>query len=420
MLKFQHTVVAAALLTLGSSSPSAAQAVKLTSGKWFNGTRFERRVVYMQGGMFIAKPRSEPDSVIDLHGGYVVAPFGEAHNHNFDASSPEAAKAVVDKYFTDGVFYGQNPANVLRARQGLTGFINVPTGIDVTFSNAALTGPGGHPIGLFLRNLGRGAMLSSDTNSTSGFIWIIHDRKDLEAKWAGILASNPDFIKVILAYSDQYDRRLTDSTTFNWRGIDPRLLREIVQRAHSSGRRVMAHVETAPDFRNALNAGVDEIGHIPGFRGNEQGQMPDLEPYTLTDSDASEAARRGTFVVTTLGGIVGVPDTALRKRADALFTANLRMLRKHKVNVIIGSDSYRTTSQPEALYLATLGVYSNAELLRMWSEATPRAIFPKRRIGKLVPGFEASFIVLKDDPLADIANVKNIALRVKQGNVLSR
>jgi hypothetical protein len=420
MLKFQHVLTAAVFLGLGSSSPSPDPVVKLTNGKWFNGAKFESRVVYMQRGMFIGKPRTDPDSVIDLHGGYVVAPFGEAHNHNFDASSPEAAKAVVDKYFADGVFYGQNPANVLRARKGLTGFINVPNGIDVTFSNAALTGPGGHPIGLFLRKLGRGAMLPTDTNTTSGFIWIIHDRKDLEAKWAGILASNPDFIKVILAYSDQYDRRLADSTTFNWRGIDPRLLPEIVKRAHATGRRVMAHVETAADFRNALHAGVDEIGHIPGFRGNEQGQLPNLKPYTLTDSDAAEAARRGTFVVTTLGGIVGVPDTALRKKADAFFAENLRMLRKHKVRVIIGSDSYRTTSQPEALYLSTLRVYSNAELLRMWSEATPRAIFPGRRIGRLVPGYEASFIVLASDPLSDFANVKTIALLVKQGNVLSR
>ena len=420
MLKFQHILITAVLFLIGSSPSAPARAVKIMNGKWFNGSRFEARTVYMRDGMFIEKPRAEPDSTIDLNGGYVVAPFGEAHNHNFDASSPEAAKAVVDKYVTDGVFYGQNPANVLRARQGLHGFINTPTGIDVTFSNAALTGPGGHPIGLYLRNLSRGGMLPSDTNSTSGFIWIIHDRKDLEAKWKGILASNPDFIKVILAYSDQYDQRLTDSTTFNWRGIDPRLLREIVRRAHSTGRRVMAHVETAADFRNALSAGVDQIGHIPGFRGNERGQMPDLRPYTLTDSDAAEAARRGTFVITTLGGIVGVPDTALRIRADAFFAYNLRTLKKHSVNVIIGSDSYRTTSQPEAIYLSTLGVYNNAELLRLWSEATPRAIFPKRRIGRLLPGYEASFIVLRDDPLSDFANVKNIALRVKQGNVLMR
>jgi len=91
------------------------------------------------------------------------------------------------------------------------------------------------------------------------------------------------------------------------------------------------------------------------------------------------------------------------------------MLKKHGVRVIVGSDSYRSTSVPEAMYLASLGVYSNAELLKMWSEETPRAIFPNRRIGRLVPGYEASFLVLDRDPLADFANVKSIRLRVKQG-----
>jgi len=147
--------------------------------------------------------------------------------------------------------------------------------------------------------------------------------------------------------------------------------------------------------------------------------MPDLIPYTLTDADADEAARRGTFVVTTLGGIAGVPDSALRQKADAFFAANLRMLKKHNVRVIVGSDSYRTTSLPEALYLSTLGVYSNAELLEVWSEATPRAIFPGRKIGKLEPGYEASFLVLKSDPLADFSNVKTIVMRMKQGAFIS-
>jgi hypothetical protein len=420
MLKIQHTVLLALLFGSGISIQRPVEpTVKLINGRWFDGARFQTRTMYMSRGMFVAKPRTSPDSVIDLSGGFVVPPFAEAHNHNFDAGSPGAAKAVVDKYMTDGVFYGQNPANVLRARDGLKGFVNTPTGIDVTFSNAALTGPGGHPIGLFLRNLKRGGMLPTDTNSTSGFIWIIKDANDLAAKWPGILASNPDFIKVILAYSDQYDRRLADSTTFNWRGIDARLLPDIVRRAHAAGKRVMAHVETAADFRNAVRAGVDEIGHIPGFRGNEQGQMPDLTPYTLTDADAAEAARRGTFVVTTLGGIVEVPDSALQNKAHAFFARNLRTLKKHNVHVIIGSDSYRTTSLPEALYLASLGVYNNAALLKLWSEDTPRAIFPKRRIGKLEAGYEASFLVLKADPVADFANVKGIALRVKQGNIIT-
>ena len=428
-MKLRHVVAAIAAGSMACSSgykPSSlpearttdAALVKLVNGRWFNGSRFVDQTMYMSRGVFISKPASEPDSVIDLGQRYVVPPFAEAHNHNFDASSPATARTLVAKYVKDGVFYGQNPANVLRAREGLAGFVNVPTGIDVKFSNAALTGPGGHPMGLFLRNLGRGGMFPADTNTTAGFIWIIHDRGDLARKWDQILAGKPDFIKVILVYSDEYDRRLHDSTTFNWRGLDPRILPEVVARAHAAGLKVMAHVESAADFHNAVTAGVDQIGHIPGFRGDEKLQIPDFSRYLITDDDAARAERQGTYVITTLGGIAGVPDSALRRRADSLFTRNLRTLKAHRVKVIVGSDSFRDTSVPEALYLSSLGVYSNAELLDMWSGLTPRAIFPRRRIGRLEPGYESSFLVLDADPLIDFSSVKRISLRVKQGFVL--
>ena len=401
-----------------TDSPS----VMLTNGKWFDGSSFTDRTMYMSGGVFTDAPSGKADSVIDLRGGYVVPPFAEAHNHNFDASSPETAKAVVARYMKDGVFYGQNPCNVLRARRGLAGYINVPTGIDVTFSNACITGPGGHPMGLFLRNLSRGGMLATDTNSTEGFLWIIANHSDLARKWPAILASRPDFIKVLLQYSDEYEKRRNDSSYFDWRGIDPKLVPEIVQRSHLAGLRVMAHVETAADFRNALHAGVDQIGHTPGFRGNEQTKLPRIQLFELSDADAARAARQGVYVVTTLSGITALspagPDSITRRRADSLFIRNLRMMKKHGVRVIVGSDSYRNTSVPEAMYLASLGVYTNGELLRMWSDVTPRAIFPNRRIGKLAPGYEASFLVLDRDPLADFANVKSIRLRVKQGMII--
>ncbi|MDP9177795.1 MAG: amidohydrolase family protein [Gemmatimonadota bacterium] len=218
---------------------------------------------------------------------------------------------------------------------------------------------------------------------------------------------------------DEYEKRLNDTRAFNWRGIDPKLVPEIVRRAHDAGLRVMAHVETAADFRNALDARVDQIGHTPGFRGNAQTKWPRVEPYEISDADADRAARQGTYVVTTLSGITAFspagPDSLTRRRADSLFVRNLRMMKKHGVRVIVGSDSYRNTSVPEAMYLASLGVYSNAELLRMWSAVTPRGIFPRRRIGSLAPGYEASFLVLDRDPLADFSNVKSIRLRVKQG-----
>jgi imidazolonepropionase-like amidohydrolase len=78
------------------------------------------------------------------------------------------------------------------------------------------------------------------------------------------------------------------------------------------------------------------------------------------------------------------------------------------------------TSALEFEQLAALGVWDNLGLLKLWSEAAPRAIFPGRQIGALADGYEASFVALGGDPLADIANVRQIRLRFKQGVLLGR
>jgi imidazolonepropionase-like amidohydrolase len=88
------------------------------------------------------------------------------------------------------------------------------------------------------------------------------------------------------------------------------------------------------------------------------------------------------------------------------------------VPLAIGSDSYRDDSVQEAAYLATLGVFTPLELLRTWSEATPRAIFPARRVGCLDDGCEASLLLLAADPSADFASTKRIVLRMKDGRIL--
>jgi imidazolonepropionase-like amidohydrolase len=88
------------------------------------------------------------------------------------------------------------------------------------------------------------------------------------------------------------------------------------------------------------------------------------------------------------------------------------------VTIAIGTDNYRTTSVPEADYLRRLGVFSKLDVLTMWSVTTPRAIFPGRNIGRLEDGYEASFLVLAGNPIADFDNTARILVRVKQGVIL--
>ena len=83
-----------------------------------------------------------------------------------------------------------------------------------------------------------------------------------------------------------------------------------------------------------------------------------------------------------------------------------------------GSDEYDQTSGYEIAHLRSLDVFSNLELLRMWSGNCSTTLFPDRRLGRLEPGFEASFLALKGDPLVDFDATQDIALRVKEGRVL--
>jgi imidazolonepropionase-like amidohydrolase len=54
----------------------------------------------------------------------------------------------------------------------------------------------------------------------------------------------------------------------------------------------------------------------------------------------------------------------------------------------------------------------------VWSDRTPRVVFPKPKIGRLADGYEASFLVLTGDPIADFSNTARIVIRVKQGVIL--
>ena len=409
----------AAAVPVLETSAKPGPTLMIVNGRWLLGGRFVETTRYVVGGSLRDRAVGPPDSTLDLHGGFVIPPFGEAHNHNIE--SPARIDALVARYLRDGVFYVQNPNVLPRSRVSLAGKVNTPTSVDVTFANGGLTGPGGHPIEIVRRSIARGSWTAAD--GEGAFYWVIDNRDTLARKWPAILAQHPDFIKVYLLYSEDYERRHTDSASFGWRGLNPALLPDIVARAHAASLRVAAHIETAADFRAAVSAGVDQIAHMPGFRADEHVKLVNSAPYTIADADAREAARRGIIVVTTLSGAADLdpagPDSLTRRALDALHRCNLATLQRAGVRLTLGSDSYGDDSKGEARYLHSLGAFTDSALVQLWSHDTPRAIFPGRAIGRLDAGDEASFLVLACDPLERFACTDSIRLRVKDGRLLA-
>ncbi len=393
------------------------------NGRWFDGRGFVARPFYTVRGELHPNRPWEIDSTVDLHGGYVVPPFGEAHNHNAGMSGGAAA-AVAARYLREGIYYVKNPGSLPAARAA-PGDINTPSSIDVAFSGGGFTCPDGHPMGLVRRNIARGVMTEKDGDGV--FYNAVETREDVDRRWPAILATKPDFIKTLLLFSEEYDRRRADTAYFAWKGLDPRLLPYIVRESHAAGLRVASHVETAADFRAAVSAGVDEINHLPGFRPerDEIAGYGDLGRYALTDADAARAARRKITVVTTVSEVLealaadtSAADGARVREVRALIVRNLEVLHRHGVSIALGSDRFRSTSAAETLALHRLAVFDALTLLEMWCETTPATIFPRRKIGRLRDGYEASFLVLEGDPIADFGAVGRIRMRVKQGRIL--
>lgn len=410
-----RAVTAAAILFAGAHSEDADFAsLRFDNGRWFDGERFVEATVFVEHDRLrFARNRKEARAgaakTIDLDGAYVTPPFCEAHNHNLGGDWGN--DRAIYNYLRDGVFYVKILSNLPRESAAVWGSYNLPTSVDAVFANGGITGPGGHPISLREALLERGIYEGFTKEMLRDHAYfVIASEADIGAKWPLILQYRPDFLKLFLLHSEEYAERRDDPEYFGDKGLSPEIFAKLVEKAHAQNFRVSVHVNTAHDFHIAVQAGADEIAHLPGRR----------TPQPIDVQDAEEAARRGTVVVTTAGLINRYKEEDPERYAAVRETqiANLRMLKDAGATIAVGSDEYDDTSVEEVAHLRALGVFADAEILRMWTENCAATTFPVRRIGRLADGYEASFIVLEGNPLADWGATKDIALRVKDGRVL--
>ena len=399
------------------ASPAKAHVLQFRNGRWFDGFRFSERAMFSVDGRLSTSRPAEVESVVDLAGGYVVPPFAEGHNHWLE---PRAIAAYNAMYLRDGVFYLKDQANASVVRGQMDAALNRQTTVDFISANEGWTGPGGHPMQIALQFLKFGSFPAGWTEADleGNVINEVDSVAAIDARWPRFLAGKPDFAKVFLLYSEEFEERRADPKSRFQRGIDPALVPEVVRRAHTAGLRVSAHVYTAADFHNALVGGVDDVAHLPGT-GFDARLGPSA--FQISEADTRLAKERGVTVMTTLSwlGEQMESDAALGQTIlDEVIRPNVTMLRRFGVPLLLGSDQFRQSPAGEAMLLWKLRLFSSGELLKMWSETTPRFVFPERRIGRLAEGYEASFLVLSGDPLADFAATAKISMRVKQGIVL--
>jgi imidazolonepropionase-like amidohydrolase len=399
--------------------------LEFSGGRWWDGEKFVLKTFYSVNGTLTSVRPAHVDSVIDLTSKFVVPPFADAHVHNLNEDGSIAEDIGAD--LADGVFYAMEMDPAIGLSSKVLGSVNRPDSVDVIYTQGLVTPSWGVMPDMYsmLAQMGRFGQRKTVDQLDTHEIFIVNTKADLQKKWPLLAAQNRDFIKVIIAFSEQETMRIKDPARFGDKppefsakpGVAPEVLKDLVERAHGAGLRVAAHIETAADFRLALDCGADLIAHLPASWqiGRKTGFTDgSLTHWELSDEDAKRASDNNVIIVTTLVKEPNDPDAAKYRK---VYRHNLQLLAKRKAHLVIGTDM-RGSVADEVLYISSLRVIGNRTLLNMLTRATPQAIFRDRKIGVLSDGYEASFLVLDSSPLDKLENIKHISFRFKEGNQL--
>jgi hypothetical protein len=415
-------IIALPLILIAGSADDSGKLY--SNGLWFDGKGFHKRDTYVVNGVLTLKKPEAITETTDLKGRYVIHAFGDAHQHNFN--STKYIDEDINRFLSGGTFYVMVQDAIGEPDSQILNRMNQRESVDVSYTWAPLIGPR-HGLIDYFSSLAKQSAFGKDRGpeQLDGYAYfLINNKEDLDKKWKQIADKKIDFIKVILAFSEEDHRRRTDESFYTDQdrnmarpGVHPSLLDEIVKRAHRQNKRVSVHVETAADFRVAINARADMIAHLPGWHLGPTAGFTDilLDHWLIPAADAKLAADRKISVVTTTSPKPFLDNVKLSESFRSVHRKNLNTLKQNHVSIAIGADNSQLTAVDEALHLSSLSVFDNAEILKMLSETTPRLIFPKRNIGCLNEGCEASFVVLEHNPITNLEGLKRISLRVKSG-----
>jgi hypothetical protein len=82
----------ALIVSRNGCSPSDSAAKAFVNGEWFDGRDFQSAKIYTVNGVQTTRKPNGPVETVDLHRGFEVPAFGDAHNH-FPSSKQDLAAA---------------------------------------------------------------------------------------------------------------------------------------------------------------------------------------------------------------------------------------------------------------------------------------------------------------------------------------
>ena len=233
--------------------------------------------------------------------------------------------------------------------------------------------------------------------------------------------------------------------------LDEPRVRALVETAHASGLRALAHVETLDDVRMALSGGVDVLVHV----WRAEGANPDI---------ARRIVEGGVLVMPTMDG----PDSFLPEGRSSLLAeprfqsvlshsikehlslnrsfpaipmaglgievrqgnfdaqiAAARSLREAGAKFLVGSDASRLspvdfgiTLHRELELLKDIGLTPSEALIAATSRTADA--FRLRDRGRIAPGLRADLLLVRGDPTSNILQTRDILRVWKSGADVER
>jgi imidazolonepropionase-like amidohydrolase len=185
-------------------------------------------------------------------------------------------------------------------------------------------------------------------------------------------------------------------------------LRAAVDEAHAQDRLITAHAHGAAGISHAVTAGVDGLEHC-SFRVPAGRQyVPEL---------AERIAAQQIAVCPTVGGVAPTETGTLLAESFRPILAHMHRL---GVRLVGGTDAGISPTRPidglaEGIAFLSRSGMSPAEALRAATSVAAEACGVGRRKGRLAAGWDADVLVVRGDPLREVAALRDVAAVLRAG-----
>lgn len=213
-----------------------------------------------------------------------------------------------------------------------------------------------------------------------------------------------DFIKLIVSGGNMTPGSSDQKDQYSYEEI-----KGLLDHVHSRGKKVMAHIHTKEGMLKGIQAGIDFIEH--GSWRVESG-------IDVQEEKIKEMNDKGILYCTALPKSYTTNFQELHKNRVKTTIMNMKYLD----NVVLGTDAGTTNNSVEglidqAIYLHEAGNFSNSQILRMMT-LNPGKLLSLNNLGILEKGKTADIVALEGNPLADLENLKKVALVIKEGKIV--